>query len=156
MHQYEARVSWTRGSAEKFTDNRYSRAHEWVFDGGVTVRASASPSIVPLPMSVADAVDPEEALIASASSCHMLYFLFFAAKRGFVIDSYVDNAVGALEKNAAGKQFISKITLRPRIAFSGDKVPSAADLEALHHAAHDECFIANSLRSEIAVEPALE
>jgi organic hydroperoxide reductase OsmC/OhrA len=151
MHKYEARVSWSRGASEKFTDNRYSRAHEWSFDGGITLKASSSPSVVPLPLSAADAVDPEEALVASVSSCHMLYFLFFAAKRGFVIDSYLDNAFGVLEKNRAGKMAMSRITLRPAIAFSG-AAPSAADLDALHHAAHDECFIATSLKSEIVVE----
>jgi organic hydroperoxide reductase OsmC/OhrA len=155
MHTYEAKVSWTRGASEKFTDNRYSRAHQWAFDSGITVRASSSPSVVPLPLSVADAVDPEEALVASTSSCHMLYFLFFAAKRGFVVESYVDNASGVLEKNAAGKMSMSRITLRPAIAFAGSP-PSQADLDALHHAAHEECFIANSLKSEIVVEPVLQ
>src|SRR3989475_12937405 len=132
MHRYEARVTWTR-AGEKFVDNRYSRAHEWSFDGGVTVRASSSPSVVPVPLSAADAVDPEEALVASASSCHMLYFLFFAAKRGFVIDRYDDEAFGVLEKNEAGKMFMSKITLRPLVEFSGDKKPTADELQALHH-----------------------
>ena len=155
MHTYEAKVSWTRGASEKFTDNRYSRAHQWAFDSGITIRASSSPSVVPLPLSVADAVDPEEALVASTSSCHMLYFLFFAAKRGFVVESYVDNASGVLEKNAAGKMFMSRITLRPSIAFAGSS-PSQADLDALHHAAHEECFIANSLKSEIVVEPVVQ
>lgn len=155
MHKYEAKVSWTRGASEKFTDNRYSRAHQWAFDSGITVRASSSPSVVPLPLSVTDAVDPEEALVASTSSCHMLYFLFFAAKRGFVVESYVDNASGVLEKNAAGKMSMSRITLRPSIAFAGSP-PSPADLDALHHAAHEECFIANSLKSEIVVEPVLQ
>ncbi len=155
MHSYEARVSWARGASEKFTDNRYSRAHEWSFDGGVTVRASSSPSVVPLPLSAADAVDPEEALVASTSSCHMLYFLFFAAKRGFVVDRYEDNASGVLEKNAAGKMSMSRITLRPAIAFAG-ATPSSADLDALHHAAHEECFIANSLKSEIVVEQVVQ
>src|SRR3954454_18803467 len=151
-HKYEARVTWSRQNAEKFTDNRYSRAHEWAFDGGITVRASSSPSVVPLPLSAADAVDPEEALVASTSSCHMLYFLFFAAKKGFVIDRYEDEAFGVLEKNEAGKMFISKITLRPKVAFVGDKTPSADELNALHHSAHEECFIATSLKSEITVE----
>jgi organic hydroperoxide reductase OsmC/OhrA len=155
MHNYEAKVSWTRGASEKFTDNRYSRAHQWAFDSGITVRASSSPSVVPLPLSVADAVDPEEALVASTSSCHMLYFLFFAAKKGFVVDSYVDNASGVLEKNAAGKMSMSRITLRPSIAFAGAS-PSAGDLDSLHHAAHEECFIANSLKSEIVVEPVVQ
>jgi len=151
-HRYEATVTWSRQTSEKFTDNRYSRAHEWAFDGGVTVRASSSPSVVPLPLSAADAVDPEEALVASASSCHMLYFLFFAAKRGFVVDRYEDMAFGVLEKNAAGKMFISKITLRPAVTFSGGKSPTADELNALHHSAHEECFIATSLKSEIVVE----
>jgi organic hydroperoxide reductase OsmC/OhrA len=151
-HKYEARVTWSRQNAEKFTDNRYSRAHEWSFDGGITVRASSSPSVVPLPLSAADAVDPEEALVASVSSCHMLYFLFFAAKKGFVIDRYDDEAFGVLAKNEAGKMFMSKITLRPKIAFSGDTTPSSDELSALHHSAHEECFIATSLKSEITVE----
>ena len=153
MHKHEARVTWTRGANEKFTDIRFSRVHEWAFDGGIAVRASASPSVVPPPLSAADAVDPEEALVASTSSCHMLYFLFFAAKRGFVVERYDDQAFGVLEKNQSGKMFMSRITLRPHVAFSGDKVPSADELAALHHSAHDECFIANSLKTEIAVEP---
>jgi len=151
-HKYEAKVTWNRQSGEKFLDNRYSRAHEWAFDGGVTVRASSSPSVVPLPLSAADAVDPEEALVASASSCHMLYFLFFAAKRGFLVDRYEDEAFGVLEKNAAGKMFISKITLRPHVTFSGEKTPSAEEMQAMHHSAHEECFIAQSLKSEMNVE----
>src|SRR5262245_26167390 len=155
MHKYETRVSWARGANEKFTDNRYSRAHEWAFDCGMTLRASSSPSVVPLPLSVADAVDPEEALVASTSSCHMLYFLFFAAKRGFVVENYVDNAFGVLEKNSAGKMSMSRITLRPSITFAGAS-PSPGDLDALHHAAHEECFIANSLKSEIVVEPVVQ
>src|SRR5262245_13584137 len=155
MHKYEAKVSWTRGASEKFTDLRFSRAHQWAFDCGITLRASSSPSVVPLPLSVTDAVDPEEALVASTSSCHMLYFLFFAAKRGLVVDSYVDNASGVLEKNAAGKMFMSRITLRPAVSFAG-AAPSSTDLDALHHAAHEECFIANSLKSEIVVEPVVQ
>ena len=151
-HKYEAKVSWARQDSEKFTDNRYSRAHEWAFDSGITVRASSSPSVVPLPLSAADAVDPEEALVASASSCHMLYFLFFAAKRGFVVDRYEDEAFGVLEKNEAGKMFMSKITLRPLVTFSGDKTPAADELGAMHHSAHEECFIASSLKSEMIVE----
>jgi len=151
MHFHEARVSWTRGDA-KFTDNRYSRAHEWAFDGGVSVRASSSPAVVPVPLSAADAVDPEEALVASASSCHMLWFLSLAARKGFVVDSYVDEARGEIGKNAEGKTAITRITLRPRIGFSGDKRPAAAELEALHHAAHEQCFVASSLKSEVVVE----
>jgi organic hydroperoxide reductase OsmC/OhrA len=145
-------VTWTRLESEKFTDNRYSRAHEWAFDGGITVKASSSPSVVPLPLSIAEAVDPEEALVASASSCHMLYFLFFAAKKGFVVDRYEDQAFGVLEKNAAGKMFMSKITLRPQVSFSGGRTPTADEMQALHHSAHEECFIAQSLKTEMNVE----
>lgn len=152
MHYHEAKVSWQRPDGAKFTDNRYSRAHEWAFDGGVSVRASSSPSVVPLPLSVADAVDPEEALVASASSCHMLWFLSLAARKGYVVDSYVDDARGEIGKNAEGRTAVTKITLRPRIVFSGDKQPGAADLDALHHAAHDQCYIANSLKSEVVIE----
>lgn len=152
MHRYEARVRWTRNGAV-FTDNRYGRGHEWTFDGGVTVPASASPSIVPPPRSVAEAVDPEEALVAAASSCHMLTFLSIAAAQGFVVESYDDQAVGIMEKDGDGRASITRITLRPAIEWAPGKAPSAAELEALHHAAHDECFIANSLRSEIVVEP---
>jgi organic hydroperoxide reductase OsmC/OhrA len=151
LHRHEARVAWTRGGAV-FSDNRYSRAHEWSFDGGIKVRASASPAVVPLPYSAADAVDPEEALVAAASSCHMLWFLFLAAQDAFVVDEYVDDAFAVIEKGAEGKLLIPRITLRPRIRFSGAKLPSTEQIQALHHAAHDRCFIANSLKSEVVVE----
>lgn len=152
-HEYRAAVSWSRGDA-KFIDNRYSRAHSWTFDGGITVPASSAPSSVRLPYSVAEAVDPEEALVASASSCHMLTFLYVAAKAGFVVDSYRDDAVGTMTKNERGKLFVSRITLRPAITFGGDKTPTADELDSLHHRAHDECYIANSILSEVVVEPA--
>jgi organic hydroperoxide reductase OsmC/OhrA len=151
MHRYEAKITWNRNGA-KFSDNRYSRAHEWAFDGGVKVPASASPAVVRPPFSVAEAIDPEEALVAAASSCHMLSFLFLAAKRGFVVDSYVDEAFGVMEKNPQGKLAITRITLRPKIQFSPEKPPSPAELESLHHAAHEECYIANSLACEVVVE----
>ena len=152
-HEYRATVSWKRASSEPFTDNKYSRGHEWSFDGGVTVPASSSPSSVRLPYSKADAVDPEEALVAALSSCHMLTFLYLAAKGGYVVDSYVDDAVGVMTKNERGKLFVSKVALRPRIAFSGPKQPTATDLDALHHHAHEECYIANSVLTEVVVEP---
>jgi organic hydroperoxide reductase OsmC/OhrA len=152
-HEYTATVSWRRGSSEPFTDNKYSRAHTWTFDGGVTMPASSSPLSVRLPLSRADAVDPEEAMVASLSSCHMLTFLYLAAKQGHVIESYEDAAVGIMSKNERGKLFISKVTLRPRIVFSGPKQPSAAELAQLHHHAHEECYIANSVRTEVVVEP---
>ena len=154
MHRYEARIAWQRGDA-KFTDNRYSRGHEWSFDGGITVPASSSPKVVPT-ASVAAAVDPEEALVASAASCHMLWFLSLAAKRGFVVERYVDRAFGELAQNAAGKLAFSRITLRPAIVFAGAE-PSGADLAALHHEAHDECYIASSLKCDVVVEsPVME
>jgi organic hydroperoxide reductase OsmC/OhrA len=153
IQRYEARVAWKRDGAA-FTDHRYSRGHAWTFDGGTTVPASSSPHSVPPPYSVAAAVDPEEALVAAASSCHMLWFLALAAKQGFIVDRYRDDAFGVMERNANGKQMIGRITLRPTIEFGGDNVPSAAQLDALHHRAHDECYIANSLRSEVVVAPA--
>ena len=151
MYKYEAKVRWRR-SGEKFSDNRYSRGHEWAFDGGITVPASASPAVVPAPLSVAEAVDPEEAVVAAASSCHMLWFLSLAAKRGFVVESYKDHAFGVMEKNPHGKFGFSRITLSPRIQFSPEKIPSPAELESLHHAANEECYIANSLKCEVVVE----
>jgi organic hydroperoxide reductase OsmC/OhrA len=151
MHRYEARIAWQRGGAV-FIDNRYSRGHEWTFDGGVTVRASSSPLTVKLPYSVAEAVDPEEALVAATSSCHMLWFLSLAARDGWVVERYSDDAFGVMEQNAAGKLAFTRITLRPCIEFAGDERPTAAEIDALHHRAHDECFIANSLKCEVAVE----
>jgi organic hydroperoxide reductase OsmC/OhrA len=149
-HEYTAEVIWTRDGAV-FTDNRYSRGHVWRFDGGVEVPASSSPRSVKLPLSRADAVDPEEALVAAVSSCHMLFFLGFAAKAGFVVDKYADAALGVMTKNEQGKLFVSKVTLRPAVTFSGDKRPSAEEFEALHHHAHDECYVANSVRAEVVV-----
>ena len=149
-HEYHAAVVWTRDGAT-FTDNLYSRAHVWRFDEGVEVPASSSPLSVRLPLSRADAVDPEEALVAAVSSCHMLFFLGFAAKAGFVVDKYEDSPVGIMTKNEHGKLFVSKITLNPAIAFSGAKRPSADELDALHHHAHEECYVANSVRAEVVV-----
>jgi organic hydroperoxide reductase OsmC/OhrA len=152
MSEYHARILWNRGDS-RFTDNRYSRAHEWQFDEGVVVPASASPHVVRPPLSSQAAVDPEEALVASLSSCHMLTFLYLAQKKGFCVDSYVDAAVGVMEKNAQGRLAITRVTLRPDIRFSGERLPNQADLDALHHAAHEECYIANSVRTEVSVEP---
>jgi organic hydroperoxide reductase OsmC/OhrA len=150
-HEYKATVSWRRGSGEAFSDGKFSRAHEWSFDGGVTVPASSSPLSVKVPLSRAEAVDPEEALVAALSSCHMLTFLYLAYRQGFVVDSYDDDALGIMTKNERGKLFISKVTLRPRIAFSGARQPSAAELDQLHHHAHEECYIANSVLTEVQV-----
>jgi organic hydroperoxide reductase OsmC/OhrA len=151
-HEHKATISWTRdGSA--FIDNKFSRAHRWSFDGGITVPASSAPSAVRLPYSKADAVDPEEALVAALSACHMLTFLYLAARGGFIVDSYDDDAAGVTAKNERGKLYISKVTLRPRIVFSGDKRPSDAEIGELHHRAHEDCFIANSVLTEVVVEP---
>lgn len=148
--QFTATAAWERG-AQAFTDNRYSRAHEWRFDGGTRVPASSSPLSVPLPMSDERAVDPEEALVAAASSCHMLFFLSLAAARGFVVDSYVDAAAGTLDQDAEGKLAMTHIALRPRIAFSGT-APTQEELDHLHHMAHERCYVANSLKTVITVE----
>ena len=151
MHRYEAKITWNRNGAT-FTDNRYSRGHEWAFDGGIKVPASSSPAAVRTPFSVAEAIDPEEALVAAASSCHMLSFLYLAAKQGFVVESYVDEAFGVMEKNEKGKQAITRITLRPKIQFSLERPPSPAELESLHHTAHEDCYIANSIKCVVVVE----
>ena len=146
-HAYRATVLWRRGD-QNFTDRQYSRGHLWRFDEGVEVPASSSPLVVPR-HSVAAAVDPEEAFIASLSSCHMLFFLDFASRAGFRIDSYEDAAVGEMGKNEAGKVYVTKVTLSPRIVFSGDKRPGDSEIAALHHKSHEECFIANSVKTEI-------
>jgi organic hydroperoxide reductase OsmC/OhrA len=153
MSEYSARVTWQRGDAN-FLDNRYSRGHRWEFDGGLSVPASSSPQVVPVPLSVEANVDPEEAFIASLSSCHMLFFLSLAARQGFCVDSYVDDAVGMMGKDAAGRMAMLRVVLRPAIEFGGERQPTVAQLEALHHQSHDLCFIANSVKTEVAVEPA--
>jgi organic hydroperoxide reductase OsmC/OhrA len=154
-HEHQARVHWERGNAP-FTDNRYSRGHTWHFDGGVEVPASSSPHVVRLPLSVEKAVDPEEAFVASLSSCHMLFFLSFAATAGWRVDEYTDDAIGTMGRNAAGKTAVLSVVLRPRVSFSGERLPSRAELQQLHHRAHEECFIANSVTSEVRVEPVFD
>ena len=152
MHVYTASVAWERGDAE-FTDNRYSRRHAWRFDGGAEVPGSSSPQSLPPPYSDPSAVDPEEALVASISSCHMLWFLALAAKKGFRVDRYEDDAEGVMEKNEEGRLAITRATLRPRIAFAAAASPTPEQLDALHHEAHERCYIANSVRTRITVEP---
>jgi organic hydroperoxide reductase OsmC/OhrA len=152
-HEYKAGVRWTRGG-DDFLSGRYSRLHAWHFDEGISVRASSAPSSVRLPYSAADAVDPEEALVAATSSCHMLFFLSFAQKSGFSIDAYEDEASGLMEEDARGKISITSITLRPKIAFSGERRPNAEELADLHHRSHEHCYIANSIRAEVHVESA--
>ncbi|WP_332878883.1 OsmC family protein [Massilia sp. S19_KUP03_FR1] len=151
MKQFTARLAWRRGK-QPFLDQRYSRAHTWDFDGGATVPASSSPLSVPLPMSDAAAVDPEEALVASVSSCHMLFFLSLAAQHGYIVDAYDDPAIGEMDVDADGKTAMTLIRLRPALAFSGANLPDAAAIAALHHAAHERCYIANSLKTVIVIE----
>ena len=152
MAQYHAVITWHRDDAV-FTDNRYSRAHEWAFDGGVRVPASASPHVVPVPLSNPAAVDPEEAFVASLSSCHMLWFLSIAARRGFVVDEYHDDAVGVLGRDEAGRQAMLDVLLRPRVRFGAEATPDMATLTEMHHAAHDACFIASSVKTRVRCEP---
>jgi organic hydroperoxide reductase OsmC/OhrA len=152
MALHTCTVEWQRGEAA-FTDLKYSRAHRWSFDGGAIVPGSSSPHSVKLPYSDASAVDPEEAFVASVSSCHMLWFLSLAAERGHVVDSYTDAAQGVLANNPQGRQAMTEVVLRPAVVFSGALLPADdAAVEALHHAAHEHCFIANSVKSEVRVE----
>ena len=154
-HTHTALIRWHVGDSD-FLGKRYSRAHTWSFDGGVVVPASSSPHVVPVPMSDAGAVDPEEAFVASLSSCHMLWFLDIASRAGYAIASYEDAADGRMGRNADGKLVVDVVTLRPRVRVTGARVPDATTLAALHHEAHEECFLANSVRCEIRCEPVLE
>jgi organic hydroperoxide reductase OsmC/OhrA len=152
MAQFTATVEWSRGDAA-FTDKRYSRAHTWRFDGGAVVPGSSSPHSVALPYSDASAVDPEEAFVAAVASCHMLWFLSTAAQRGFRVDAYRDAAAGTMAPNEEGRLAITRVVLRPAATFGGTPLPAAADIAAMHHEAHEACFIANSVRSQIVIEP---
>ncbi|MFO1459748.1 MAG: OsmC family protein [Verrucomicrobiota bacterium] len=154
MSEHRATVSWVRGIAP-FLDQRYSRVHEWRFDGGAVVNASSSPSVVPVPMSDAAAVDPEEAFVAALSSCHLLWFLSMAAKRGWVVDSYTDAASGTLGRNAEGRLAMTRVVLRPVVAVSGAARPTLEEFLKTHHASHDACFIASSVKTDVVVEPQL-
>jgi organic hydroperoxide reductase OsmC/OhrA len=147
MSEHKVTVEWKRETPD-FSYQSYNRDHNWAFDAGVTVRASASPAY----LGNAACVDPEEAFVASLSSCHMLTFLAIASKKRFVLDAYHDEAVGILGKDAAGRLTIIKVTLRPKVQFSGDKAPSPEELEQMHEQAHDVCFIANSVKTEVTVE----
>jgi organic hydroperoxide reductase OsmC/OhrA len=148
---YTATVRWRRDPGTDFTKGQYSRAHEWAFDGGAVVPASASPHVVPAPWSDPAGVDPEEAFIASLSSCHMLFFVDFARRAGFVVDDYADEAEGVLEKRGDGKMAMTKVTLHPRVTWAGEP-PDEAAIADLHHRAHEACYIANSVTTEVIVE----
>ncbi|XSG75727.1 OsmC family protein [Herpetosiphon llansteffanensis] len=151
MAGYTVNIEWERKAAP-FSDGKYSRAHRWIFDGGQVVPGSSSPHVVPLPYSDEQAVDPEEAFVAALSSCHMLWFLSIVAETGFVVERYSDQALGKMGKNSAGKIVMSKVTLRPSITWV-EPAPSAEQIEHFHHQAHDKCFLANSVHTEISVEP---
>lgn len=152
MSEYTAEVLWERGDQD-FLANTYSRRHSLRFDGGAEWAGSSSPHVVPLPFSDASAVDPEESFVASLSSCHMLWFFTMAVKRKFCVDRYVDAATGVMEKNAEGRMAMTVVTLRPEVTFSGDNLPTREQIDHMHHRAHEECFIANSVKTEVRCEP---
>ncbi len=145
-HEYRATIRWA--ASGDVLKGQYSRAHEWAFDGGTVVPASASPGIVPLPWSEEHAVDPEEAFVASLSSCHMLFFVDFARRAGFAVDTYTDEAVGVMTKDEPGRMWVSRVDLYPKVTWSTE-APTRDALEALHHTSHDACFIANSVKSQV-------
>jgi len=151
MSEHKANIRWQRSSPD-FLQGKYSREHTWTFDGGVTVPASAAPSNVPAPWSNPACVDPEEAFVASISSCHMLTYLYLAYRQGFQMDRYEDQAIGVMTQNERGVPWVSLVTLHPRIAFSGEKLPTPGDVQRLHHEAHEQCYIANSVKTEVRVE----
>ena len=154
MH-YTAETIWRRGDAsrEDFVARRYSRRHRLRFDGGVEVPGSSSPHLVPLPYSDAAAVDPEEAFVSALSSCHMLWFLDLAARAGYCVDRYADSATGVMKKDEAGRMAMTSVVLHPAVEFSGEKLPGRDEVERLHHEAHENCFIANSVKTQVRCEP---
>ncbi len=152
MSTHRAQIVWQR-EGKPFVGGEYSRSHCWRFDGGIEFKASASPQIVPAPQGESAAVDPEEAFVASLSSCHMLWFLATAQREGWIVDSYDDEASGTLGRGPDGRMRLASITLRPRVVFAGSQGPSADDLAHLHHAAHEACFLAAVVSAPIAIEP---
>ena len=155
MAQHSTTILWQRDDNAAFTDHRYSRRHTWRFDGGTVVPGSSSPHVVPLPYSDPAGVDPEEAFVASLSSCHRVWFLDIAARAGWVVDSYRDEAIGTLARNAEGQQAMTRVVLRPAVQFAPGQCPTAQELQDLHHRAHASCFIANSVKTEVVCEPIL-
>lgn len=152
MPDHTATIRW-ENTGEDFLRGKYSREHTWTFDGGATLAASPSPHVVPVPWSNPALIDPEEAFVASLASCHMLTFLYVAARGGFAVSTYEDTAVGAMSKNEKGIPWVSRVTLHPKIAYA-DKTPTPEEAEKLHHLAHEQCFIANSVKTEVVVTPA--
>ena len=154
MSEHKAIIQW-KNQGPDFLKGKYSREHTWTFDGGISVPASPSPAAVPAPWSNPGNVDPEEAYVAAISSCHMLTFLWVACKQGFQVQSYRDEAIGVMTKNERGIPWVSSVTLHPRIEYGGAKHPTPVDVERLHHLAHEQCFIANSVKTAVVVgEPA--
>lgn len=149
--KYTATINWTRSAGESFTDGKYSRVHRWSFDGGMEFNASASPHVVPIPMSDPSFIDPEEAFVASLSSCHMLFFLSFCAKQKFVVISYEDKAEGIMGEGEDGKKQMLSVTLHPVVKFEEGRSPSEETLSHLHELAHENCFIANSVKTKITI-----
>lgn len=152
MSEYFATVSWNKKTSEPFVDNKYSRVHQWKFDGGAVIEASSSPHVVPLPYSCEANVDPEEAFIASLSSCHMLFFLSFAANRKYTVESYIDEATGIMQIDSNKRMSMTDVTFQPKIIFSGDKQPTKEQIDRIHHNAHKQCFIANSVKTKIHIK----
>lgn len=152
MSHYKAKITWHRDNEESFIDNKYSRKHRWYFDGGLEIPASSSPKEVPLPYSDASAVDPEEAFVASVSSCHMLWFLSITAKQGYIIEDYSDEAEGIMETDEKGFRAINRILLHPKVIFRQNYAPDQQKFDKLHEQAHNMCFIAHSVKSEIIIE----
>jgi organic hydroperoxide reductase OsmC/OhrA len=150
MSEHKAIIRWQQSGGE-FAKGRYSREHTWSFDGGLTVAASSSPAAVPLPMSNPAHVDPEEAFVAALSSCHMLTYLYLCWREKFQVQSYEDEAVGVMTKNEKGIPWVSTVYLSPRVVYAGDRAPSRADEERLHHAAHEGCFISQSVKTDVQV-----
>jgi organic hydroperoxide reductase OsmC/OhrA len=150
MSEHKATIRWTQSQGD-FLKGTYSREHTWIFDGGVTVPASSSPAAVRVPFSNPANVDPEEAFVASLSSCHMLTYLYVASRKGFEVSSYEDEAVGVMTKNERGVPWVSTVTLHPRITYAGSKTPTPEEVNQMHHAAHEGCFIANSVKTDVQV-----
>lgn len=151
MHEYQASIQW-RQTEGNFVDGKYSRKHTWIFDGNLRIPASASPQIVNEPFSDPDAIDPEEAFVASLASCHMLWFLSLAAKRNFIVINYEDTAQGLMEKNSEGNLAITKVILQPLVTFNNDDNINQQVIEKVHEQAHQQCFIANSVKSNIIID----
>jgi len=152
MSKYTATIKWSRKKNEPYTDNKYSRAHNWIFDGGLVVPASSSPHVVPLPYSIEENIDPEEAFIASLSSCHMLFFLSIIAKKKYIVDTYQDKASGIMKKNNKGMLYMGQVTLKPEVQFLEGNKPSVKEFKKIHHEAHTQCFIANSVKTDVLIE----